>query len=47
MKVIRGLLVLMKGKMSGSLFGFDGSTISSFVNVFTSVMSDDETNIGT
>ena len=47
MKVIRGSLVVMKGKMNGSLYAIEGSTISSSVNVSTSVMSDEETNFST
>ena len=46
-KVIRGSLVVMKGKMNGSLYAIEGSTISSSVNVSTSVMSDEETNFST
>ena len=45
MKVIRGSLVVMKGKMNGSLYALEGSTISGSVNVSTSIMSDEETKL--
>ena len=45
MKIIRGSLVLVKGKMNGSLYALEGSTISSSVNISTSSMSDEETKL--
>ena len=45
MKVTRGSLVVMKGKTNESLYALEGSTISSSVNVSTSIMSDEETKL--
>ena len=42
MKVARGSLVVMKGKMNGSLYALEGSTITGSANVSTSTMYDDE-----
>ncbi len=45
MRVVRGSLVVMKGKMNGSLYALEGSSISGSVNVSTSVMTDEETKL--
>ena len=45
MKVTRGSLVVMKGKMNGSLYALEGSTISDSVNVTTSIIFDEETKL--
>ena len=45
LKVIRGSLIVMKGKMNRSLYTLEGSTISGSVNVSTSIMSDEETKL--
>ena len=36
---------MMKGKMNGSLYTLEGSTISGSVNVSTSIISDEETKL--
>ena len=40
-----GSLIMMKGKMNGSLYTLEGSTISGSVNVSISIMSDEETKL--
>ena len=45
LKVIRRSLVVIKGKMYGSLYTLEGSTIFGSVNVSTSIMSDEETKL--
>ena len=45
MKVVKGSLVVMKGKMNGSLYTLVGSTISGTANVSTNTMSDEETKL--
>ena len=46
MKVARGSLVVMKGKLNGSLYALQGSTILGSANVSTSTMSDHDTKFG-
>ena len=45
MKVIKGSLVVMKGKMNESSYALEGSTNFGSVNVSTSVMSNEETKL--
>ena len=45
MKVARGSLVVMKGKLNGSLYALDGSTILGSANISTSTMSDHDTKL--
>jgi Pol polyprotein len=45
MKVIRWLLVVMKGKMNEILYALEGFTVSGSVNVSTSIMFDEETKL--
>ena len=45
MKNARGSLVVMKGKMNGSLYDIEGSTISISANISTNTMSDQETKL--
>ena len=45
MKVDRGSIVVMKGKMNGSMYALEGSTISGSVNVFTNTMFDHKTKL--
>ena len=47
MKVARGSLVVMKGKMNGSLYALEGSTISGSANISTNIMSIKKQNFGT
>ena len=42
MKVARGSLVVMKGKMNGSLYALEGLIISDSANISTNTMSDHE-----
>ena len=43
MNVIRRSLIAMKGKMNGSLYALEGSTISDSMNISTNTISDQET----
>ena len=45
MKVARGSLVVMKGKMNRSLYALEGSTIFGSANISTNTMSDHETKL--
>ena len=45
MKIARGSLVVRKGKMNGSLYVLQGSTISGSMNVSTNTMADQETKL--
>ena len=44
-KVARGSLVVMKGKLNRSLYAFKGSTILGSANISTSTMSDHDTKL--
>ena len=45
MKVAKGSLVVMKGRLNGSLYALQGSTILGSANVSTSTMSDRDTKL--
>ena len=45
MKIARGSLVVMKGKMNGILYALEGSTISGSANISTNTTSGQETTL--
>ena len=45
MKIARGSLVVMKGKLNGSLYALEGSTILGSTNISTDTMSDHDTKL--